>query len=108
MTKPKAKAAPAKAPAAVKKPVVDPRESGAAAAENAARLHEGSDPEAAVRRRKVDIVDDPMVTVTVPKAFRLQHPPGVITAYAEGVQEMPTSHADHSYSKDNGVTRYVK
>lgn len=56
-------------------------------------------------RRKVELADE-MVTVTVPHPFNLQEPAGTITAYREGIQEMPLSHAEHAYSKAHGVEVY--
>lgn len=85
----------AKAPAAAPRRKVDTVELAPTHPEDAA----------APRRRKVD-ADDPMVTVTVPRPYRLQAEPGVISSYTAGVQEMPKSHAEHQYSVDNGVAIY--
>ena len=52
-----------------------------------------------------ELVD--MVTATVPKAFilRLDHFREI--QFKAGVQEMERAHADHWYSKANGVTIYA-
>jgi len=47
------------------------------------------------------------VTVVVPKAYKFFVTPNVEAKYAAGVQEMLASHADHWYSKANGVQVYV-
>lgn len=47
-----------------------------------------------------------LVTATVPKAFKLRIDNHVIVDYKPGVQEMPLSHAEHWYSKANGVQVY--
>ena len=46
------------------------------------------------------------VTVTSPKAFKLRVDNHVTVDYKAGVQEMPVSHAEHWYSKANGVVVY--
>lgn len=48
------------------------------------------------------------VTVTVPKDFKLRLDDHVEKKYSAGVQEMPLAHAEHWYSKANGVTIYSK
>lgn len=45
-----------------------------------------------------------MVTVIVPKAFRLTDDAFREHAYDVGIQEMPRAHAEHNYSVANGVT----
>lgn len=45
-----------------------------------------------------------MVTVIVPKQFRLTDNAFREHAYEVGIQEMPRAHAEHKYSKANGVT----
>ncbi len=58
----------------------------------------------------VEVADEITVTVTVPKAFNLRtgHGDAGLFTYQPGVQEMPLSHADHWYSKANGVKIYEK
>lgn len=46
------------------------------------------------------------VTVTVPKAFKLQSDLGAVHEYKAGVQEMDREHAEHWYAKANGVEIY--
>lgn len=46
-------------------------------------------------------------TVTVPRDYRLTGDDHVVHPYKAGVQEMLVEHADHWYSKANGVTKYV-
>ncbi len=46
------------------------------------------------------------VTVTVPKPFKLRQASHEVVEYAAGVQEMPVEHAEHWYSKANGVEIY--
>jgi hypothetical protein len=48
------------------------------------------------------------VTVTVPKAFKLRTTHDHVVDYAAGICEMPVEHAEHWYSKANGVTIYKK
>jgi hypothetical protein len=47
-----------------------------------------------------------MVTVTVPKAYILRVDDHTTVPYKAGVQEMPLVHADHWWSKNNGVMKY--
>jgi hypothetical protein len=47
---------------------------------------------------------DKMVTVNVPKAFRLTEDSGAVVAYPVGAQKMPESHANHWYAQAHGVT----
>ena len=49
-----------------------------------------------------------MVTVTVPKAFKLRIDHHQVVEYKAGVQEMPLEHADHWYAKANKVEKYTK
>jgi len=46
------------------------------------------------------------VTVTVPKAFKLRISAELLVEYRAGVQQMPRVHAEHWYSKANGVSIY--
>ena len=46
------------------------------------------------------------ITVIVPKQFNLTVKPGETFTYYPGVQEMPKAHAEHWYSKHNGVQIY--
>lgn len=50
------------------------------------------------RKRKEELV-----SVTIPRAFRLAHDDGTHTQYEPGVQDIPKSHADHWYTKAHGV-----
>lgn len=47
------------------------------------------------------------VTVTVPRAFTLTLDSGSPVSYQAGVQEMPADHADHWFSRAQGVTVYI-
>lgn len=49
-----------------------------------------------------------MVTVTVPKGFKLRINNHHTVDYKAGVQEMPLEHAEHWYSKAHKVTQYQK
>ena len=51
-------------------------------------------------------VSEVLVTVTVPKAFKLRVDNDVVIDYRAGVQEMPVEHAEHWYAKANGVEVY--
>lgn len=48
------------------------------------------------------------VTVTVPKAFKLMLDHFHVKEFKAGVQEMERAHAEHWYSKANGVVIYTK
>lgn len=49
-----------------------------------------------------------LVTVVIPKSFNLMLDTHEVVRYVDGVQEMPRSHAEHWYSKVNGVRIYTK
>lgn len=60
-----------------------------------------------------DVVDEPQapasdVTVSVPHAYTLTLDNGGVAHYKPGMQEMPVEHAEHWFSKAQGVTVYVK
>lgn len=84
----------------------NPQKSAAPAQNTMTREQEHIDA-LAPRRRIADEEPEKMVTVKVPKAFKLHHPAGVITHYEPGVQDMPSSHAQHVYSKANGVELFT-
>lgn len=53
------------------------------------------------RKAKLDLV-----TVVVPKQFKLTLDNHEVIAYRDGTYEMPRSHANHWYAKASGVTIY--
>ena len=93
--------------AAPRAPAVDPRGTlPEHDPRNGVREPTKDDDEDLVRpRSKVRVVEEPVdedVTVTVPKAFILNHGKGE-THYETGIYEMPRSHAEHWYAKHHGV-----
>ena len=46
---------------------------------------------------------EPKVWVNVPRAFMLQGDDRIMYRYEAGQQDMPQSHANHSYAEANGV-----
>lgn len=61
-----------------------------------------------IESQRPEVADEVTVTVTVAKAFKLRIDHHSIFDYQPGVQEMPLSHADHWYSKANGVKIYTR
>lgn len=87
----------AKTPAAAQTSV-DPRETGPTTTTPSS----DADTDVAPRKKRVAEVIDEMVTVAVPKAFRLLTDVGVHD-YPAGIYEMLRSHAEHWYAQHFGV-----
>lgn len=87
-----------KPPAPPAKKAADPRGSAPPAPPEAETKPPTAEDDPKPRRRKEELV-----SVTIPRAFRLAHDDGTHTQYEPGVQDIPKSHADHWYTKAHGV-----
>jgi len=56
---------------------------------------------------ETEVVKEKMVTVTVPRAYKLRVDDHIEVPYKAGIQEMPESHANHWWSVNNGVEVYT-
>lgn len=65
-------------------------------------------PGALTANTPVETASEVTVTVTAPKPFTLNWTHDVRFEYKAGVQEMPLAHAEHWWSKANGVVVYKK
>ena len=79
-----------------------------AAAEPAARARKTVDPQVAAQRaiagNNVEPGEAELVLVKIPKAYRLIDDGHIEHRYAAGMFKMRRDHAEHWYSKANGVT----
>lgn len=87
----------AKAP---RQPAADPRGAGTPPAGTPPAADPQQPP--APKAKRAALAED-MVSVTVPRAFKLTRDDGSLVEYAEGIYDMPKKDAEHFYAKANGV-----
>lgn len=96
-------AAPWATPAAIAAPSPESAAPAAPAADTVVTKVEAA-VESAVAKVEAEVVD--MVTVTVPRAFKLMLDHFHTKDFKAGIQEMERSHAEHWYAKASGVEIY--
>lgn len=88
---------------AAKAPATDPRttESASAPADATATAQPPEDDD--VRPRRKSKPEEELVSVTVPRKFKLTKDDGMVVDIEAGIQDLPRGLAEHWYAKANGV-----